>query len=203
MLGIRSEWKEKLVVLGVFTGLFLPLRIVFIEYVSEYWLGSLGLFSGLVVLFMFLSKKDKLGILGNLFEKHMKSIVFGKTGKIMIAMSILSLIYFVSSLEFIERGNTVYSEDKSLFYDALFVENNFEYIKPEHLQNIQTVYASENRLFSSLDYAFSITYAVMNSFSEGWLEHIYFIFMIENIEILCFFVFYRTFYKNFQTKIFT
>ena len=55
----KSDFKEKLVVIGFFVGIFLPVRMLFVEYVSDHWLGSLGLISGLGFLFLILVKKAK------------------------------------------------------------------------------------------------------------------------------------------------
>ena len=190
-----GDLKEKLIVIGLFVGVFLPVRLLFVEYVSDHWLGSLGLISGIGVFLLVLTKKGKLGKIGRIFEKQMKKAVFGKTGKIAIILSIISIIYFGSAIIFIDRGVSVYSEDQALFYDAVIQNNSLEQINPDNLKNIQIVYESENRIYTTFDYAFSITYAIMNEFSGGWLEHLYFVLMVEQLEMLGILIFYRTFYR--------
>lgn len=191
----KGDFKEKLIVMGFLVGIFLPLRLIFVEYVSDQWLGSFGLISGLGLVLVILIKKGKLGKIGNIFEKQMKKAIFGKTGKFVVALSIISLLYFGSTMVFMERGVSVYSEDKILFYDAIIQNNDLNQINPSNLKNLHIVYDSDNRIYSTLDYAFSITYAIMNEFSGGWLEHLYFILMVEQVEILGIFIFYRVFYR--------
>lgn len=77
-----------------------------------------------------------------------------------------------------------------MFYDAIIQNNDLNQINPSNLKNLHIVYDSDNRIYSTLDYAFSITYAIMNEFSGGWLEHLYFILMVEQVEILGIFIFY-------------
>ncbi len=190
-----GDFKDKLIVIGFLVGLFLPLRLVFVEYVSDQWLGNFGLISVLGLVLVILIKKGKLGKIGNIFEKQMKKAIFGKTGKFVVALSIISLLYFGSTMVFMERGASVYSEDKILFYDAIIQNNDLNQINPNNLKNLHIVYDSDNRIYSTLDYAFSITYAIMNEFSGGWLEHLYFILMVEQVEILGIFIFYRVFYR--------
>lgn len=188
----KTDFKEKLIVIGFLVGIFLPLRLVFVEYVTDQWLGSFGLISGIGLLMLFLIKKGKLGKIGDIFERQMKKTIFGKTGKIVIALSLLSMIYFSSSMIFIERGTSVYSEDQELFF-AAFENNNLNQINPNNLKNLHIVYNSENVFYTTFDYAFSITYSIMNEFSGGWLEHLYFVLLVENIEVFGIFIFYRVF----------
>jgi len=191
----KDDFKEKLIVMAFLVGIFLPLRLIFVEYVSDQWLGNFGLISGLGLVLVILIKKRKLGKIGNIFEKQMKKAIFGKTGKFVVALSILSLLYFGSTMVFMERGVSVYSEDQILFYDAIIQNNDLNQINPNNLKNLHIVYDSDNRIYSTFDYTFSITYAIMNEFSGGWLEHLYFILMVEQIEILGIFIFYRVFYR--------
>ncbi|MFQ5496294.1 MAG: hypothetical protein ACE5DU_00230 [Nitrosopumilus sp.] len=189
----QGDFKEKLIVIGFLIGIFLPLRLIFVEYVSDHWLGNFGLITGLVLVLLILINKRKLGRIGNIFEKQMKKTIFGKTGKIVISLSVLSLMYFGSTMLFMERGESVYSDDKALFYDAIVSNSGIEQINPNNLKNIHIVYDSDNRIYSTFDYAFSITYAIMNDFTGGWLEHLYFILLVEQVEVLGIFTFYRIF----------
>lgn len=190
-----EDFKEKIIVFGLLLGIFLPLRLVFVEYVSDQWLGNFGLISGLGLVLLILIKKGKLGRIGSIFEKQMKKAIFGKAGKFVIVLSLLSALYFGSTMVFMERGTSVYSEDSELFYDAIIQNNDLNQINPNNLKNIHIIYDSDNRIYSTMDYTFSITYSIMNEFSGGWLEHLYFILMVEQIEILGIFIFCRIFHK--------
>ncbi len=43
----KSDFKEKLIIAGFLIGIFLPIRLVFVEYVSDQWLGNFGLISAI------------------------------------------------------------------------------------------------------------------------------------------------------------
>lgn len=202
----KQDLKEKLIVIGITAGLFFPIRIFFSAYVSEYWLGSLGIMSILAILFVVLIKKKKLGRLGVLFERQMRKTVGGKTGKYLICFAIFFLIYFGATLFFIDRGNETYVNDKEIFYLAIMEEegynindlSTYELIGPKLIsqkdfQNFQVL--------GSIDYMFSIAYAVMNDMSEGWLEHVVMVMFVEQIELIGLLFFYRNIFKSTKVQV--
>ncbi len=65
----KSDFKEKLIIAGFLIGIFLPIRLVFVEYVSDQWLGNFGLISAIGLVLLILMKKGKLG---KIFEKQIK-----------------------------------------------------------------------------------------------------------------------------------
>ncbi len=91
-------------------------KVGFVEYVSDQWLGNFGLISGLGLILLILTKKRRLGRIGRIFEKQIRKTIFGKTGKFVVALSVLSMLYLGRSMVFMERGVSVYSEDRELFY---------------------------------------------------------------------------------------
>ncbi len=202
----KQDLKEKLIVIGITAGLFFPIRIFFSAYVSEHWLGSLGIMSILAILFVVLIKKKKLGRLGVLFERQMRKTVGGKTGKYLICFAIFFLIYFGATLFFIDRGNETYVNDKEIFYLAIMEEegynindlSTYELIGPKLIsqkdfQNFQVL--------GSIDYMFSIAYAVMNDMSEGWLEHVVMVMFVEQIELIGLLFFYRNIFKSTKVQV--
>jgi preprotein translocase subunit SecG len=196
----KNDIKEKLIVLGVTVGLFFPIRIFFSSYVSDYWLGSLGIMSVLAILLVVLIKRRKLGEFGKIFERQMQKTVGGKTGKYLIGFVIFFLVYFGATLFFIDRGNNVYFEDKEIFFYAIMEEGGYNINDLSSYGLMGPHLATQNslknfNLFSSLDYMFSIAYAVMNDMSEGWLEHIVIVMFVEQIELIGLLVLYRNIFK--------
>lgn len=190
----RQDLKEKLIILSVTTGIFLPLRIIFTAYVSDYWLGSIGIVSAIGLLFVYLIKKNKLGGFGKIFVKQMKKTIGGKTGKYVIGFSILFLIYFGSSLYLIDRGDSVYLQDKEIFYSIIISEQEFkvENIPIEKLKGPEPFFGLDNLLWlSSFEYGLSIAYAVMNDATDGWLSHLIVVIFVEQLEVLGLLYFYR------------
>lgn len=196
----KIELKEKLIVIGVTVGIFFPIRIFFSLYVSDNWIWSIGTMTAFAIVLVVLIKKNKLGWFGKIFEKQMRKIMGGKTGKYLIGFAVFFLVYFGATLFFMDRGDTVYAEDKEIFYLAIMEKgghnindlSSYELIGPQladykGLQNFQAL--------ASIDYMFSIAYAVMNDMSDGWLEHIVMVMFVEQIELIGILFLYRNLFK--------
>jgi len=194
----RNDLKEKLIILSITTGIFLPIRLLFTAYVSENWLGSLGIVSVFGLLFVFLIKQNKLGWFGKMFEKQMKKTIGGKTGKYIIAISVLFLIYFGTSLYFIDKGNTVYFEDKEIF-SSVMSSNDFsiEDIPVEKLGGPQPLLnIIDIQWIINFDYAISIAYAIMDDTTDGWLSHFIVVVFVEQLEMIGLLCFYRNTFRQ-------
>lgn len=196
----KNDIKEKLIVIGVTVGLFLPIRILFSSLVSDDWLGSLGIVSAIAILFVVLIKRKRLGRFGKIFERQMQKTIGGKTGKYLIGFAVFFLFYFGATMFFIDRGNTLYSEDKEIFYLSIMKEEGYNLEDLSSYELIGPQLASYNgernqNTISSIDYMFSIAYAVMNDMSEGWLEHVVVVMFVEQIELIGLLFFYRNVFK--------
>lgn len=193
-----------MIILGITTGIFLPVRIIFASYVSEHWLGSLGAVSAIGLFFVYLIKKQKLGWFGEMFERQMRKTLGGKTGKYVIIFSIVFLVYFGASLYFMDKGNTVYFHDKEIFYNALIANQNLflETIPIEKLEGPNLLLgANELSFVSNVDYAMSIAFSIMNDSTEGWLSHLVVVIFVEQLEILGLIFFLRSTYRKKPTAI--
>ena len=61
---------ESLIVFGIMTGLLLPARLLFVEFVSDDWLGSFGIITAISMSVIILAKKQKLGFFGSMLERQ-------------------------------------------------------------------------------------------------------------------------------------
>jgi len=196
----KNDLKEKGIVFGATFGLLLPVRLIFSAYISEDWIGSLGIMSVLAILLVVLIKWKKLGWFGVIFEKQMRKTIGGKTGKYLIGFAIFFLVYFGATLVLIDRGNTIYAEDAEIFYLAIMEKEGYDIndLSSNGLVGLQLAYHQDPQNFeilSDLDYMFSIAYSVMNKMSEGWIEHLVVIMMVEQIELIGLLIFYRKLFK--------
>ena len=196
----KADIQEKLIVVAITVGVFLPIRLLFTYFVSDSWLGSLGIMSAFAILMVFLIKKEKLGKIGKMFERQMRKTLVGKTGKYIIGFALFFLCYFGATLIFIDRGNTIYEEDKQIFFLSIIKENgyNIENISAYQLLGPAIIENTDSESLQSiikLDYVFSIAYAVMNDMSEGWLAHFVMVMFVEQIEIIGLLIFFRTTFK--------
>ncbi len=192
----KKSLKNSLIFISFSLGVLLPVRLVFSEFVSDYWLGNLGVITATGAVLLLLARKNKLGRLGQIFEKEIMKTVKGRTGKYVLVASIMFLIYFGSTLALIERGNTVYVEDKKVFYNMITEQNlKTSDVSQKVIQGpLSSLDADSSflNLFFVLEYAFSITYAMLDDMSEGWVSHLYAVLFVEQIEIIALLLWYRT-----------
>ncbi len=199
MRGKLPDIKEKLIVFGVIAGIFLPIRMVFYAYFSAHWIGSLGLASTLMFVLMFLAHKHKLGRFGNLFLNQMAKTIKGKSGKVAIAFSLILISYFASTLVWIERGNTVYSDEKHLVSNILFSNYDANKMNPNDIHTIMgirqgiTMFDVSNIVY--MDQIISMTYSIMNDMMGGWMVNLNMILLVEQFEFLGFIILYRKIYN--------
>ncbi|WP_133121065.1 hypothetical protein [Candidatus Nitrosotalea bavarica] len=196
--GRLPDIKEKLIVFGVITGIFLPLRMIFYNYFSAHWIGSLGLVSSLMFVLILLAHKRKIGRFGDLFLNQMTKTIKGKSGKVAIVFSLVLIAYFGSTLVWIERGNTVYSDEKHLVSQMLFLNYGQEKMNANDIHKILNLRPGNTLIDASnvnyVDQVISMTYAIMNDMMGGWMVNLDMILLVEQLEFLGFIIIYRRMY---------
>lgn len=205
MRGRLPDLKEKLIVFGVITGIFLPVRLVFYNYFSSHWIGSLGLVSSLMFVLILLAHKRKLGRFGDLFLNQLTKTIKGKTGTVAIVFSLILIAYFGSTLVLIERGNTVYSDEKRIVSQLLFSNYNINKMDINGMHEIMSVHKGNTLIdVSNVNYAdqiISMTYAIMNDMMGGWMVNLDMILLVEQFEFLGFIIIYRRVYNPSKTLV--
>lgn len=195
-----QDLKEKALTVLVFTGIFLPVRLFFYTYVSQYWLGSFGLMTAILLATIYLARKDRLGFVGRIINKQVMSFSKGKYGTI----SLIFLIFWIYVYGLVIYGiNNPPVEVKQEFVQVL---NDTGVNSIETLSNAQSVHWSGAAeaygiLFSIIvivipnKISFTI-YSILNDWTDGWLVHFATVFLIESVEILALVIFFR--YKKFK-----
>lgn len=192
----KTDIKEKLVFVGFTLGIFLPARLLFSSFVSDFWLGNLGLVTLIATVVLILINKNKLGRIGDIFQRQLFKSLGGKHGKLVLPLIVVFLVYFGASIVMIERGNTIYEEDKELFY-ALILENDGDVPNASQMEKLNwppRIAQQENHIIKtvqSIDYSFSITYALMDDVLDGWVSHLNIVLFVEQFEILGLLIYYR------------
>lgn len=181
----KKDLKEKAIVLGILTGVLLPVRVIFYTFVSQYWIGSLGLMSAVAIVMFVLVKKRKLGWFGPMFENQMAHVTRGKVGKAALGLTLLSIIFFSGSLLLIERGNSIYLGEKTQF-ESIFDGAMSPYV----------LTGNEKRI----DFVPSVSTAIVNDMTRGWMQHVNIVILVGEFEALAVLVFYRRSFKQ-ATKI--
>lgn len=187
--------KEMAIVWGTMTVIFLPVRFLFVTYVSDSWYGSFGLISGISILILILTLKNKLGWFGEMFKRQMRRLHSGKLGKIITIQVIFYLIFFGTFVFSIEMGNSYYSDLKDeLAAETLHISDHGIEIK-----DLDEITAERMLLGALLSFfvfvfefpLFAAAIALINDMFDGWLLHFYTVAFVENLEIFIIMIFFR------------
>lgn len=181
-------------------GILLPARLLFVEYVSDDWLGSLGVISAISISVIILAKKKKLGFFGPMLERQMYKFQKGKRGLLVVGESVFLLLILGGMIFAIDQGNTTYSD-----------------LKFENMQNSPSTNSAEQVLkktneleasdwfagFLMIPIAFltafpqmSAAIASIDQMLDGWLMHFYTVGFVEYLELLGVLIFYRISFRR-------
>lgn len=193
-----NDLKEKLALLSVTAAVFLPLRLFVSQYTSEHWLGNLGIATLISVALIVLVKKDRLGWFGAAFKNQITKTLWGKSAKFIICALVIFMCYFGTTVLLVDRGNTTYYNDKELLFQNIdggdLKVGSFARLNGPQIYDTGIIGISQ---LQYLEYLFSISYAILNDVSGGWLVNLHLILFIEQIEILGLLWIYR---KAFRPK---
>lgn len=196
---------ESLIVFGVFTGVLLPVRLLFVTYVSDNWLGSFGIISAISIGLIVLTKKQKLGAFGRMFDRQMNKIMKGKRGKFFFAEATIFLFVLGGMIFAVEQGNSTYLDLKNQilaenpeFSDADKILEKSQLLEPQdYLFGFLVMFASFFVAFP----IFSAVFAVINDASHGWFLHFYTVAFVEYIELFGILVLYKLSFHKASKKI--
>ena len=190
---------ESLIVFGAMTGILLPARLLFVEFVSDDWLGSLGVISAISIAIIVLAKKKKLGFFGVMFERQLYKFQKGKRGLVVFGESIFLLLVLGGMIFAIEQGNSTFSHLKMETTQNLpATENPDQILKMTDKINNQdwlmgflmtpvtfvTEFPKMSAIIASIDQRL-----------DGWLLHFYTVGFVEYLELFGILVFYRISYR--------
>ncbi len=195
---------ESLIVFGVMTGLLLPARLLFVEYVSDNWFGSLGIISAISILIIILVKKKKMGFFGLMFERQMYKFQKGKRGILVFGESLFVLLVLGSMIFAIDQGNTAYSELKIQDTENIPLVNN-PTANPEQILEPTKEWGAYDWFiaFLMVPMAFltvfpqmSAAIASIDQILNGWLLHFYTVGFVEYLELLGIFTYYKISFRR-------
>ena len=196
----KNDFVEAIIVFSVMTGILLPVRLLFVSYVSDNWFGSFGIIAIISATMIILTKMGKLGKFGKMFERQINKFQHGKKGKIVYGQAILFLIILGGTIFAIEQGNSTHLELKEQILEEHqeFSDPNQIIQKTEQLEAQDWAYGFVG-LFLAIFYAFpqlSAVFAVLNDSFDGWILHFYTVAFVEYIELFGILLAFRFFFKN-------
>jgi len=185
---------ESLIVFGIMTGLLLPARLLFVEYVSDNWWGSFGIISLISISIIVLTKKQKLGFFGPMLERQIYKFQKGKRGILVFGESLFLLALLGSTIFAIEQGNSVYSDLK--LHSKNLPSNSLQSQVIEMTKDWTFIDWVNAYLIGSIAFvtdfpAMSAAIASIDEATNGWLLHFYTVGFVEYTELFGILVFYR------------
>lgn len=197
----KQDIKEKIIFLSITFGIFLPVRFVFYTYVSDWWVGSLGVIGGLMILLLYLVKKGKLGYFGRIWKKQIIKISKGKLGKVGMVVSLIMILMFssivwVTDLSYDTDGTSELLGvlDEKGVSDLGSLANVGSLTDYTDLLLFETWIEIYHTLSENPEFIGQM-YAVIDKFSFGLHQHFNIVLLVEEIEMLCFLIYFRYFYK--------
>lgn len=174
--------------------MFLPIRLVFYTFVSQWWIGSFGLITILLITVMVLANKNKLGRLGVIINKQVMSFSKGKFGKV----SLIYLVFMIYLYSLFIYGVENPSERKEEFLATLEAEGITDLESASQAENIgwSGPGASLGILFSLIiimtpnSIGFAL-FGIINDWTDGWMLHFATVFLIESLEVLGLVIYFR------------
>jgi hypothetical protein len=187
------------------TGLLLPARLLFVEYISDNWFGSLGIISAISILVIILARKKKLGFFGPMFERQIYKFQKGKRGLLVIGESVFVLLMLGSMIFAIDQGNSVYSDIK------LQTIENSPPTNPEQILELTNEWEASDWIvgflmvpvmFITAFPQMSAGIASVDQSLDGWLMHFYTVGFIEYLELFGILIYYKiSFRKKLQSPV--
>ena len=215
--------KQYLVVMLVTLAVFLPVRLFFYTYVSQSWLGNLGVMSVIAVVLFILIEKNKLGWFGVYFKNRVRRLVFSRIIWVVVVTSIATIIMYSSVLFAIDLVTSGNNDEEIQFMTAMLVINHTDgTILPDTLElkdlglypnnsTLETVRTglldgtnstktkwvellNDENFARTLTLLVAVTIHEWNENTGAWGPHFMTVIVIEEIEALGLLVFYRKFY---------
>ena len=185
---------EFLIVTISLIAVLVPLRIVSKIVFEDEWIGSLGLISVVLGTILFLSKKEKLGIFGQMFIRQIIRNHKGKRKWIIYLQTILFLSIGILTIFSIHTGNNEYYLLKEQVIaefqkQGIVIDSNLNY---DAIQQISSQVSLEQQamaitalpLLTIQDFKiFSVVLAVTDQLMGGWVMYFWQVMLIEIIEI--------------------
>lgn len=198
---ISQGRKEFLIVFGVMTFVFLPIRLMFVQYVSTDWYSSFGVISAIAVIMVILTKKGKLGRFGKMFENQMMKLHTGKRQKIIYLNLAFSFVVLSGLIICINLGDTIYKSTTEQIVkeagDQLPKMNELDKvidkITPEQILEAIVLLP---QLFIYKFGVFASLWAVENQITGGMLLHFSSVFLVETIEVIGVLTYYKYAFRN-------
>ena len=182
------------------TGLLLPARLLFVEFVSDDWLGSFGIITAISISVIILAKKNKMGFFGPMLERQIYKFQKGKRGIAVFGESVFLILVLGTMIVAIDQGSSVHSE-----YMLQNSPNTPVVTSPEQVMEMTQEMTPADWVVGFLlapaalltEFPkMSAAIASIDQSLDGWLMHFYTVGFVEYLELLGILIFYRVSFKR-------
>lgn len=188
---------ESASVLIIMLFVFLPIRLLFVKYISPNWIGSFGLITVISIIILILAKKDKLSWFGRAYLKQLYKANRGRRKYIFYFALISTTLYLSAVIYAINVGQS----DPIIQSKVKIVTEELHYKDINELTNglndgfkigdipkglLLFIYI----IFFRFD-VFTILMSYINTLTNGWILHFSTVFFIEELEVIGLMVLYR------------
>lgn len=178
----------------------LPVRVLFVTYVSENWFGSFGMITLISVTIIILAKKGKLGWFGRAFQSEMFKVHKGKRRILVYTNLGIGLIFLTGTIYAIELGQTDFKQEVIVLKEQLPSEDLDQIIVEAQKEVRWTDYP---QAFFLLIFSFILRFDIfaiimttLNDLSNGYVAHFATVFLVEELEIIGMMIYYKITIKN-------
>lgn len=203
--------------MGVITGIFLPVRLVFWTYVSHTWGTNLGVMTIIAVVFFLLFRMGKLGIIGRIFQKQIIRLTTDNRIKYFVGLTCYNAFWVFAVLYLCDYAEAHTEDIKTLdaftgSYSGIMI--NFDNRNHKNI-SILTPVPFEDQAFASLSepemkgiwmikHAFQIPLILGSeivshlntNYTKNYGTHFAAVSLLGEIESLWLFFMYRKFYRS-------
>lgn len=211
----KDNIKEKIFFTGIVTGIFLPIRLLFWNFVSHSWGTNLGIMSLVAIVFFILFRKNKLGAIGKIFQKQIIRLTSNHRVKWVMLFAIYEIFWQCGILYLYDYGE-LHQTDFNMIYSMLFPYGD---VTKDHIANSvfhatpsldQTQFSRLiqpefrgiwlmdhiSHLSGTLLILGNVVYTINVNYTGYWGTHFITVSLIGEIEGLGLFFFYRSYYRK-------
>lgn len=189
---MKFDWRQSLESMSVAIVLLLvllPVRVLFVRYLSNDWLGSFGVITTISVLIIYLARKNKLGWFGRAFHRQMFRIHHGKRRYFVYTQLVLGTIFFSLTIHAINLGDQLYEEEKSDLLTELDIKSIEDFIEKSGKEEVtpeifaKALFVLIYIIIFRFD-VFAIMISSINDVFDGYVLHFSTVFLVEEIELI-------------------
>ena len=172
----------------VLLGVLLPIRLLFVRYIADDWLGSFGLVTAFSVLIIILAKKNKLGWFGRAFSRQMFKIHHGRRKYFFYSQLVIGMLFFGGSIYAIELGDSLFQVEKQMVLEERDIKSFDEFLeKSDNDLRYRDIPMGLLVTFYIIVFRFDIFAIIISSLNDitnGWVLHFSTVFLVEEVELI-------------------